>query len=478
MKVVIRVELIAEWGESTTTEVCEFNRPASQVGPETIGLSLEDGKQLLQAVQQQVVAAQAWEVGELHTVCPACRGSQRVKDYRVRRIDTVFGTVRFRSPRIVSCDCEPPYFLSIEFCPLMPIIPERSTPELQRLQATLAGQTTYRRAAAILSMFLPRSSNFNHATIRNRTLRAGRRLDAASQRPGCDRIDEKAELAVAIDGGFVRATRAKQGTHNFEVMTGRVAQANSKPYVFAWVGSEVPSPSTRLTELLGVSATVSTPTIAVITDGGSSVQNLHRSVPCDATPILDWFHISMRIHYVEQIVGGLVAKSEAELATKRQLAQLIENLRWHFWHAHSERAEAKMRQSLLLCRVVVPETTEFKEKLDHLDYRLCELLAYVNTNEASLINYRERYHARKPISTALAESAVNQVIKARMGKSQQMRWSPQGAHLLAQVRCAVLNGNLLARLSDWALKRADEFIQPSLEAMMLMRIFEQWSASR
>jgi hypothetical protein len=46
----------------------------------------------------------------------------------------------------------------------------------------------------------------------------------------------------------------------------------------------------------------------------------------------------------------------------------------------------------------------------------------------------------------MAESAVNQVINARMCKRQQMRWTPRGAHLLAQVRCAVLNGDAAEKL--------------------------------
>lgn len=50
----------------------------------------------------------------------------------------------------------------------------------------------------------------------------------------------------------------------------------------------------------------------------------------------------------------------------------------------------------------------------------------------------------------MAESAVNQVVNARMCKRQQMRWSPRGAHLLAQVRCAVINGDLASRLRRWS----------------------------
>jgi len=43
------------------------------------------------------------------------------------------GIVSFRSPRIVSCACEPPWYLETAFCPLWPIIPERATPELLAL---------------------------------------------------------------------------------------------------------------------------------------------------------------------------------------------------------------------------------------------------------------------------------------------------------------------------------------------------------
>jgi hypothetical protein len=54
-----------------------------------------------------------------------------------------------------------------------------------------------------------------------------------------------------------------------------------------------------------------------------------------------------------------------------------------------------------------------------------------------------------PISSSIAESAVNQVVSHRMAKKQQMRWTDEGAHCLAQVRVAVLNGEFsVARLAE------------------------------
>ncbi len=61
----------------------------------------------------------------------------------------------------------------------------------------------------------------------------------------------------------------------------------------------------------------------------------------------------------------------------------------------------------------------------------------------------------------MAESAVNQVINARMCKRQQMRWTPRGAHLLAQVRCAMLNGDAAARLRAYEAANVES---PSPEA--------------
>jgi hypothetical protein len=47
------------------------------------------------------------------------------------------------------------------------------------------------------------------------------------------------------------------------------------------------------------------------------------------------------------------------------------------------------------------------------------------------------------------EGTVNRLIGRRMCKGQHMCWSKRGAHLLLQVRCAALNGDLLAGFQRW-----------------------------
>jgi len=86
VRIKIHVELITDWEETITVEACKFARPMAEFTAETVGLSLTDGKRLLQAVQQHVVAAQVRKMAEPYRLCRVCRREQRVKDYRVRRL--------------------------------------------------------------------------------------------------------------------------------------------------------------------------------------------------------------------------------------------------------------------------------------------------------------------------------------------------------------------------------------------------------
>jgi hypothetical protein len=111
-------------------------------------------------------------------------------------------------------------------------------------------------------------------------------------------------------------------------------------------------------------------------------------------------------------------------------------------HANVQKADNRLREILLLCRIVVAETPNFCESLAQLDYRTRELVAHVESNGGSTIPYEELHREGRSISTAMEESAVNQVLNHRTAERQQMRWSSRAAHLLAQVRCAAINGDL------------------------------------
>ncbi len=89
------------------------------------------------------------------------------------------------------------------------------------------------------------------------------------------------------------------------------------------------------------------------------------------------------------------------------------------------------------------------EKHKKLVRKLEEFETYIQNNTGLIPNYGERHRYGETISTAFADSTINQVVSKRMVKKQQMRWSQKGAHLLLQVGTRVLNGELRNEFRKW-----------------------------
>jgi hypothetical protein len=74
---------------------------------------------------------------------------------------------------------------------------------------------------------------------------------------------------------------------------------------------------------------------------------------------------------------------------------------------------------------------------------------YLWRNGHLIPNYAARRRAGQAISTAFVESLVNSLLSKRFSKKQSMQWTPEGAHLLLQVRTRTLNEDLGAAFRRW-----------------------------
>jgi len=184
--------------------------------------------------------------------------------------------------------------------------------------------------------------------------------------------------------------------------------------------------------------------VTAISDGDPALPALVRSATGGPVEyILDWFHLSMRVHHVEQVMCGLCAL-EPPLLVPLDPAQIdVVRLRHLLWNGpHKKACEALDRIVSWAKDATVLNDPKLEAKARRLAARCTELRAYIENNEGALIDYGQRYRAGKPISTSRAEGTVNQLVNARMNKRRQMRWSPCGAHRVLQVRAAVLDGRL------------------------------------
>jgi hypothetical protein len=78
-----------------------------------------------------------------------------------------------------------------------------------------------------------------------------------------------------------------------------------------------------------------------------------------------------------------------------------------------------------------------------------EFHTYITNNAGVIPNYGEWYRHGERISTGLIESTVNQVIRRRCCKKQQIPWTKRGAPLLVQTRVKTLHQALGAVFQRW-----------------------------
>lgn len=175
MEWTITIEGKNEFGDVYRKEL-RIEKSWGRLSDGDIGLSIDDGKKIMAALQSAVVNHETETYSLLRRVCPNYRTFRRVKNYTTRRIRTVFGIEEVRNSRWMLCrDCHPGVIVA--FAPLNEIRPDRATPEMMELTARLGSIIPYRQAARLLAEFLPLELTETHATVRKRTIRIGERLD-------------------------------------------------------------------------------------------------------------------------------------------------------------------------------------------------------------------------------------------------------------------------------------------------------------
>lgn len=113
-------------GKSKKEEVAYFER--QQLTPETLGLRLEEAKQMLAGVQQVMTGSQVEAYVEQRCQCPHCQQPLAYKGHHQIGMRTLFGKLTLSSPRLYTCSCQPQKTRS--WSPVAALFPERSTPEL------------------------------------------------------------------------------------------------------------------------------------------------------------------------------------------------------------------------------------------------------------------------------------------------------------------------------------------------------------
>jgi hypothetical protein len=329
MRWVLRLMATGDDARCLSTDLAEICRPDGLGDIANLGLTLPEAKQLLASVQRAVVSGQVDNHGLQRPCCRSCGGKCHLKDWRGHCIATLFGEVTVRLPRFLCTACN-----RTETGVCWPSRC-RSTPELDQLQAHLSALMSYRVAAGVLQHLLPIDAGRSPETLRDHTLRIGEQLGTAtSDQPT---TAAAAAITVSVDSTFIRS--CEEGGRHLEVRVGNVETPSGGRQVFGAVAKADTDLSALIRRSFRAVGRTDDTEVVAFTDGCPGLRSILIDAGITTPPILDWFHIAMRIQHATQTASGLPADGLATMQAKTVIVEEVERLRWRIWNGKAKNAK-------------------------------------------------------------------------------------------------------------------------------------------
>jgi len=240
----------------------------------------------------------------------------------------------------------------------------------------------------------------------------------------------------------------QEGERHFEVRVGNVETEGGGRQVFGAVAKAGTDFVAQIGQKLKAVGFTDDTEVTGFTDGCEGLRSILVAAGVTKPPILDWFHIAMRLQHLEQIAGSLSVDTPERGAAKAVIVEEVEHLKWRLWNGKAKDAQISIERIRAVMHHFQSEKGERKSSApsSKLWTALQALDGYLTGQSDWMVNYAERHRAGLRVGTAITEGTANFLVNRRMNKSQQMRWTRLGADRLLQVRYAVYNGAIGAGL--------------------------------
>jgi hypothetical protein len=164
--------------------------------------------------------------------------------------------------------------------------------------------------------------------------------------------------------------------------------------------------------------------LTAFTDGCRGLRRILADAGVTELPMLDWFHIGMRLQHLKQIASSLSADDPAPVAARAAIVAEVERLHWRICNGKAKNAG----ESIDRIRAVLhhfqcePGSRKSVAPPRKLSTALQALDGYLTGQGDWLVNCAERHRSGLRVGTAITEGTANFLVNRRLNKSQQMRF--------------------------------------------------------
>src|SRR4051812_2390134 len=182
----------------------------------------------------------------------------------------------------------------------------------------------------------PVDAGQNPETLHRHTFKVAKTLSMTSAAEAPVSVDAAA-IVVTLDSTFIRSCEA--GERHLEVRIGNVETASGRRQVFGAVAKTDTDLAGMIRRSLDAVGRTEGTALTAFTDGCLGLRRILLDAGIEGLPILDWFHVAMRLQHLTQIAGGLLSEGPERAAAKAVIVAEVERLRWRLWNGKAKDAK-------------------------------------------------------------------------------------------------------------------------------------------
>ena len=410
-KKILRQETLLKEQISKPTDILDFS------------LNHYDQIQLLKSALDNILPEKAALINSDLGSCPSCSGEIIKQGNRKSTLHDVFSDhdVKMQRVKCSACGFEPASTVRTF------LKGHTMSADLLKIQSELGADNTFRDSEEIFNKFSGKLRKINnHNRIKLTTESIGRSLkDVNQSEKEMIKTKESLELILNVDGGHIKSKSPEQ--RSFEALTSVIYNPEALASNPKGTRNHLTQKSCSASALDDTGSDIITSTIisaikegmtenthiTALADGASNCWNVIDSLEpmCKKiTPILDWFHLSMKME---------------NIALPEKMKIKFKRIKWHLWRGNSEAALIRLHQ-------LIENTVDKK-----ITTKVNKFIIYIKNNLDKIINYRERQKEGLVFTSNLAESTVESLINQRCKGQQHMKWTREGLDPILQLRAQI-----------------------------------------
>ncbi len=184
---------------------------------------------------------------------------------------------------------------------------------------------------------MPVEAGKHHETLRRHILKVGKALgDYVTTRPET----AASTIAVTLGSTFIRS--CAEGKRHLEVRVGNVETQSRGRQVFGAVAKAGTDIRVLIRRNLDAVWRTEGTALTAITDGCPALRRILADAGVPEPPILDWFHIAMRLQHLKQIASMLSTDDPARVAAKVLIVEEVKRLHWRIWNGKARDAQVSI----------------------------------------------------------------------------------------------------------------------------------------